>query len=89
VHGAVFANQGTSFMNAGAIAVQALLALGLSQGAGYVSKTSSARIAVQFLLALDHESGCRNVFEGTLRRITAYRTAIKLYFEQDASSQKP
>jgi hypothetical protein len=57
-------------LSAGVIAVQSLLALGLSQGAGCVSKTSCAGIAVQFQLALDHESGCTNVFEGTSRRST-------------------
>jgi hypothetical protein len=56
----------------GAIAVQSLLGPVLSQGAGCVSKTSSAGIAVQIVLALDHESGCRKVFEGTWRRITGY-----------------
>jgi hypothetical protein len=71
------------------VAVQNLLALFLSQGAGCMTKTSSAGIAVQVLLALDHESGCRDLFEGTSRRITAYRTAIRLDFEQNALSQKP
>jgi hypothetical protein len=40
-------------------------------------------------LALDHESGCRDVFEGTWRRITGYEAAIKLYLWQDALLQKP
>jgi hypothetical protein len=71
-------------LGSGAIAVQTLLALLLSQGAGLRMKTSCAGIAVQFLLTLDHESGCRNVFEGTLRCITGYRTAIKLDLRQDA-----
>jgi hypothetical protein len=53
------------WLGAGAIAVQTLLALWLSQDAGCFSKTSCAGIAVQFFLALDHESGCRNVLEGT------------------------
>jgi hypothetical protein len=30
-----------------------------------MTKTSCAGIAVQFLLALDHESGCTNLLEGT------------------------
>jgi hypothetical protein len=30
----------------------------------------------------------QNVFEGTLRRFTAYRTAIRLDLEQDASYAK-
>jgi hypothetical protein len=51
-------------------------------------KLGSAGIAVQILLALDHESGCRNVFEGTWRCITGYRLAIRLDLEQDASSAK-
>jgi hypothetical protein len=41
------------------------------------------------LLTLDHESGCRNMFEGTLRRFTAYRIAIRLYLWQNALPQKP
>jgi hypothetical protein len=41
------------------------------------------------LIGLDHESGCRDVFEGTWRCFTAYRMAIKLYLRQNASSQKP
>jgi hypothetical protein len=54
-----------------------------------MTKLGSAGIAVQILLALDHESGCRNLFEGTLRRFTAYRIAIKLYLWQNALPQKP
>jgi hypothetical protein len=57
-------------LGSGAIAVQALLELVLSQGEVCMTKLASAGIAVQFLLALDHESGCRNVFEGTWRCIT-------------------
>jgi hypothetical protein len=71
-----------------AIAVQTLLALWLSQGAECMAKTSCAGIAVQILLAPDHESRCRNVFEGTWSSFTAYRTAIKLYLEQNASFAK-
>jgi hypothetical protein len=62
----------------GGVAVQISLGPVLSQGAGCMTKPARAGIAVQFLLALDHESGCRNIFEGTLRRFTAYRTAIRL-----------
>jgi hypothetical protein len=58
-------------LGSGAIAVQALLGPVLSQGAECLTKTSCAGIAVQVLLALDHESGCRDVLEGTWRRITA------------------
>jgi hypothetical protein len=53
-----------------------------------MTKPARAGIAVQFFLALDHESGCRNLFEGTWRRITGYRTAIRLDLRQDASSAK-
>jgi hypothetical protein len=59
----------------------------LSQGAGCLTKPARAGIAVQILLAPDHESGCRNVFEGTWRWITGYRTAIRLDLEQDFSSK--
>jgi hypothetical protein len=76
-------------LGAGGIAVQTLLGPVLSQGAGYLPKTSSAGIAVQFQLALDHESGCRDLVEGTWRCITGYRTAIRLNLRQDAFSQKP
>jgi hypothetical protein len=75
-------------LRSGAIAVELQLGPVLNQGAGCMSKFGSAGIAVQFWFTLDHESGCRNVYEGTLRRITGYRIAIRLYLEQNASSAK-
>jgi hypothetical protein len=72
-----------------AIAVQSCLGPVLSQRAGCLTKLGCAGIAVQVLLTLDHEPGCRKVFEGTWRRITGYRIAIKLYLKQNALLQKP
>jgi hypothetical protein len=66
------------------IAVQLQLGPVLSQDVGLGSKTSCAGIAVEVLLALDHESGCMD-----LLKAPGAESGLTEKLEQNASSQKP